>query len=241
MTEHPSEPTLAELVAVMAHDLNNPLAALVTNLSFIEGALGPAPSGEVGDALGDAIMLCDVLRRLSRNLDLIARREGVSSGVTVADLGQLTREAVGRLQTQAAAAELLLLLDPVPASGEAMVRCDRELMVRALDNLLAYAMEQAPSRSRVAVTAARGEGGVRVVVEHSRRPSGRRRRRRLCRAGSAGGACRRSTAGARRFCACASRSGSWVAGWRSRPRAGRSLVFACRRLLVDAKQDPPAS
>jgi signal transduction histidine kinase len=170
MSDSPSEPSLAELVAVMAHDLNNPLAALVTNLSFIEGSVAPKEGGDLAEALGDALMLCDMLRRLVGNLDLLARREALSGGASILDLGHLLRQAAERLRRQADAAEIVLEVDPAPPLGEILVQCDRELLGRAIDNLIAYGLEQAPSRSRITVTAARVPQGGHVVVEHRRKP-----------------------------------------------------------------------
>jgi K+-sensing histidine kinase KdpD len=77
---------------------------------------------------------------------------------------------VERINKQAAAAEIELALDPAPPLGEILVQCDRELLGRGLDNLLAYGLEQAPSRSRITVTAWREAGGGRVVMEHRRKP-----------------------------------------------------------------------
>lgn len=170
MTDLSSEPSLAELVAVMAHDLNNPLAALVTNLSFIEGAIAPKDGGDLAEALGDALMLCDMLRRLVGNLDLIARREALSTGASILDLGHLVRQSVERISKQAAAAEIELALDPAPPLGEILVQCDRELLGRGIDNLIAYGLEQAPSRSRITVTATREARGGCVFMEHRRKP-----------------------------------------------------------------------
>jgi K+-sensing histidine kinase KdpD len=164
------EPALPELVAVMAHDLNNPIAALVTNLSFIEGALSPPPGSEMSEALSDTIMLCDVLRRLVGNLDLIARRERLSGGTTIADVREFVRTLVERTRKQAIAAEIDLELEPKGSTSGAVVHCDRELLGRAIENLIAYALEQAPSRTQIAVSVAGDAKGVRVSVEHRRRP-----------------------------------------------------------------------
>jgi signal transduction histidine kinase len=167
MSDPSTEIDLAELIAVMAHDLNNPLAALVTNLSFIESAL-PADVGlDAVEALSDAVMLCDVLRRLVSNLDLIARREGISSMPVVVDLAPLVQQSVDRMRKQAAAAEVELVLEP--PQGGVLSRCDRELFARALDNVIAYALELAPARTTIRVSAVTHGQERRFFVRHQRR------------------------------------------------------------------------
>ncbi len=156
-------------MAVMAHDLNNPIAALVTNLSFLESTLSPEPGTEAAEALSDAQMLCDVLRRLASNVDLIARRGGQSGRVSACDLVVLGREAIERLEKQAAAAEITIVLDPSIRPGEVLVRCDRELCARAIDNLIAFGIERAASKSRVTVTSARSGDEARVEIRYAPR------------------------------------------------------------------------
>lgn len=155
-------------MAVMAHDLNNPIAALITNLSFLESSLGPGAGSEAAEALGDAQMLCDVLRRLAGNLDLLSRR-GAGGSLSSCDLADLGREAIGRLDKQASAAEVELVLDPALRRGQVVGRWDRALYARAVDNLLAFGIERAAPRSRLLVTAAREGAEARIEVRYTSR------------------------------------------------------------------------
>jgi len=170
MFDEPSDAPLDELMAVMAHDLNNPLAALVTNLSFLESAIRPVATTDAIEALDDAQMLCDMLRRLIGNLDLVARREAASTGPSSVDLAVIVRDAVGRLGKQAAAAEVSLAVSASLRFGEAFVLCDREFLARALDNLLAFAIERSPTGSHVDVTVESASGERRVLIRHRSRP-----------------------------------------------------------------------
>ncbi|MDC3954564.1 sensor histidine kinase [Polyangium jinanense] len=170
MADLGGDASLEELMAVMAHDLNNPIAALITNLSFLESSLAPGTSTETAEALADAQMLCDVLRRLAGNIDLMARRGGPSSGAnTASDLVLVGREAIGRLAKQAAAAEVELVLDAGLRQGDVIVRCDRGLCARAIDNLIAFGIERAAPRTRLVVTAAREGTEARVEVRYASR------------------------------------------------------------------------
>ncbi|MDC0749505.1 sensor histidine kinase [Polyangium mundeleinium] len=170
MSDPGGDASLEELMAVMAHDLNNPIAALITNLSFVESSLAPGTGTEAAEALADAQMLCDVLRRLTGNLDLVARRGGPPSGAASAcDLVLFGREAIGRLGKQAAAAEVDLLLDSALRHGEVMVRCDRGLCARAIDNLIAFGIERAAPRTALVLSAARDGAEARVEVRYTPR------------------------------------------------------------------------
>lgn len=169
MSDVGGDASLEELMAVMAHDLNNPIAALITNLSFLESALAPGTSAEAAEALSDAQMLCDVLRRLASNLDLVARRGGPQGAITGFDVAQLGREAIGRLDKQAAAAEVELALDPSLQPGRVLVRCDRSLCGRAIENLIAFGIERAAPKSSVTLSATRAGDEVRVEVRYRAR------------------------------------------------------------------------
>ena len=167
----PDETPLDDLVAVMAHDINNPLAALATNLDFLAGALPPEASEDASEALADARMLCDMLRRLASNLDLLSRRDEVGSGKQPCDLGAFARDVVGRYEKQAEASELALVLDAETRSGEVIVSWDRELFLRALDNLVALSLERARPQSEVVVGVGRVLDVPRLVVRFDPRPS----------------------------------------------------------------------
>ncbi|WP_348652713.1 hypothetical protein [Polyangium sp. 6x1] len=156
-------------MAVMAHDLNNPIAALITNLSFLESTLAPGTSAETNEALADAQMLCDVLRRLAGNIDLVARRGGHAGAPSACDLVLFGREAIGRLGKQAEAAEVELALDPALRHGEVIVRCDRALCARAIDNLIAFGIERATPRTGLVVSATQDGAEARVEVRYASR------------------------------------------------------------------------
>jgi signal transduction histidine kinase len=168
MSEQPSDFALHEIVAVMVHDLNNPIAALGTNLRFLETSLGPSQSADVVETLSDAHMLCEMLRRLVGNLGMLARPTLPQGGRLAFNVAQTAADAVAQLGKLAEASEVKLVLEPAARSKEVFVECDRELCARALDNLVAFAIERAVRRSQIAVYVVKAAGAV-VHVRFSSR------------------------------------------------------------------------
>jgi K+-sensing histidine kinase KdpD len=164
MSEKIDDVTLPEVVAVMVHDLNNPIAALATNLRFLETLLGPAPSSEMAETLSDTHMLCEMLRRLVSNLSLLGQTEPPTARRLTLDVVAMGAGTIERLRSQAIASEIKLVLDTAVGTGAVFVESDPMLCERALDNLLAFAMERATSRSQIVVSIMNTRRiGVRIV------------------------------------------------------------------------------
>ena len=164
--EPPPSPALAELVAVMAHDLKNPLAALVTNLHYLRGTLDGV-STDALDALDESALVCETLERLTRNLDLLARRDALEGRRYLVAVGALVDDVLGRARHHAATAGVELV-GPTAGAHEPVAFVDRDLFRRALENLLAHALEHAPRGSRVSVELTVDEGSVSVVITDAR-------------------------------------------------------------------------
>lgn len=152
MSDPTENATLPELLAVMVHDLNNPVAALGTNLAFLESLLKSSTSPEVAETLSDMRMLCDIMRRLIRNVSTIGQPRPPHVQLVSMDLVALVMASVERLAPQAMASDVTLQLDADQHTGRVFVEKDPELCERALDNLLAFAIERALSRSKIVVS-----------------------------------------------------------------------------------------
>lgn len=162
-----SEPTgnvsLPEIIAVMVHDLNNPIAALGTNLRFLETLVKPSTSPDIAETMADMRLLCDTLQRLVSNLGMIGQAELPAARKVPLDVLTLTTGAVGRLESHAETSELKLSFDSKFRTGEVFVQSDPVLCERALDNLLSFALERAVRRSTIVVTIVKAEQiGVRI-------------------------------------------------------------------------------
>lgn len=169
MSEKLGNVTLPEIVAVMVHDLNNPIAALATNLRFLENSVGPSPSAEVTETLSDMRMLCDIMRRLVRNLGALGQTSAPLARYVSMDVVALVMGSVDRMRKQAEASDLTITVESAWRPGEVFVERDPDLCERALDNLLAFAIERAVGRSPIVISVLKN-GPIGVSIRYKARP-----------------------------------------------------------------------
>ncbi|MBM4364480.1 MAG: HAMP domain-containing histidine kinase, partial [Deltaproteobacteria bacterium] len=88
---------MGELLALVAHDLRNPLSALHSNLGFLRSVLDDADP-DAREAIDDGLVSCDGLAQIIDNLDLLAgalREPGrVPEAGSFVDVGALLDEVV---------------------------------------------------------------------------------------------------------------------------------------------------
>ena len=145
----PRDADLAELVALFAHDLKNPLAALMTNLHFLRTTVEGLDE-DAAEALADSAVLCEVLERYIKNLDVVAAPPDPLGGAPGSvDLVRVAESLATRHRAQAKTTGVELAVEAAPDTPAAAV--DGELLVRAADNLLSNAIENAPPGSTVRV------------------------------------------------------------------------------------------
>jgi signal transduction histidine kinase len=163
-----AEEKLGELLVMLAHDLKNPLAAVVTNLGFVDSALRELGAPEdTGEALADARLACDSLQRILGNLELLARD---AANVLIAppgpestplDLGSVADEIVRKHEESATTRKLRLAIRLRDSHHH--VWADRDLVVRVVDNLVADAVQHAPLGSEVLVEIGRFPSDPKLV------------------------------------------------------------------------------
>jgi signal transduction histidine kinase len=131
-----------QLIALVAHDLRNPLSALHSNVSFV------VSSTDVGDperqeALDDAGVSCEALAHIIDNLDivsqfLIGRRQ--ASRIRISAAGVVS-EVVGRCERIARSHGSLLQVPREVLSNDICVRSNREMLARSLANLVCNSVQ----------------------------------------------------------------------------------------------------
>lgn len=153
-----------DFLAVVSHDLRNPLGAIVLHASALE-RLMPENTGE--QVRRQLRMLQRSAQRMNRMVAALLDAESLDAGVFGLDpaplsAARLVDEAVEMMADQATSRSLDLVAEVNDATGE--VHCDRERILQVFSNLLANALRFSPPGARVAVGCAPFEGGTRFWV-----------------------------------------------------------------------------
>lgn len=157
---------LGSLLALIAHDLRNPLSALNSNVGFLEST-PDLPDTEAKEALADVSASCSSLKHIIDNLELV----GLSVQETPISLER------SPLSLWEAVFEVLEGLQPIAASygarteftaqraGAPRVLVHRDMMSRALGNLIFNSIQNGGTSQPVVVSisTADGEGVVRIT------------------------------------------------------------------------------
>jgi signal transduction histidine kinase len=152
-----------ELIAMVSHELRNPLSAVVTSASILLRL--PTPQGDVRwkSCLENISRACDRMRRLIS--DLLDASDIEASNFTVepanCDTAPLIAEIVQMHHAVAAAKGVELM---AAASGPSVaLHCDRERILQVLENLVLNAIKFTES-GRVVVAARHDGSAVRFSV-----------------------------------------------------------------------------
>jgi signal transduction histidine kinase len=163
--EHEARVAREETLAVVAHELKNPLAAIYIALSLIDRQ---AASGLPGDRLRALVAR---IRRLSAGMDHLVRDLLDAAAI---EAGALTivkaPEGVEPLLKEAveshldAAAQKQIHLEAITSPGCPRVLCDRPRVLQTLSNLIGNAVKFTPVGGAVSARAEAIDEGVRFSV-----------------------------------------------------------------------------
>ncbi len=150
-----------ELVQLVAHDMRNPLQAIMANASFLEDATH-ATEQESRETTADIRSSADMLMRLIDNMVTVARLESPSAAAiqrVPVSLLSVVESAVERCAGIAANSEIGLSLE---ASEGARVMADPQLLDQLVQNLVTNAIQHSRRRSSVSLRVERS--GMRAAV-----------------------------------------------------------------------------
>lgn len=155
-----------QMLAVVAHDLRNPLAAIVSAGQDLEQALEARDPR--GDLAGRAELIAGATGRMSRLiedlLDVAAIQNGNLRLVTELHApARVAHEAIRVATPLAARAGVALALEV--DDGAPPLRCDRGRLLQVLGNLLANAIQATPRGGTVTLRLALEGGTARFTVE----------------------------------------------------------------------------
>jgi signal transduction histidine kinase len=158
--------TFGELLGLLAHDLRNPLSALHSNLGFLTSIV--REDGDAIEAVADGLVSCEGLAHIIDNIDLLGQTmRGVHYGEGARiDLFTLVGDVVSSARSMAESHNVTVVV--LPRSGDPpAVSGPRELLGRALSNLLRNSIQHSPSGASVQIAVVQDEAGAGVRVEDS--------------------------------------------------------------------------
>jgi signal transduction histidine kinase len=151
-------------MAILAHDMRNPLSALLTNIHFVQ-SIARGSTLDVDEALSDSALSCMILSQVIGNLEVLGRAFGPAN-LPLTPLG--TREAAGQAVARASAHATLAGIELVMMPGSGATVCVEPLFFgRALDNVLANALQYSPARGKVTIELATNGNRSGVFVSDS--------------------------------------------------------------------------
>lgn len=141
---------VGQLLALLAHDLRNPLSAIHSNLGFLMSAFPAGERGgqkasaqdEIGEAVSDGLISCDGLTYIIDNIELFGQslREAQKPGRGECDLAALVSDVVARCTPTADSYGVKLRFE-VSSHELQTVRVNRDVLARALSNLIRNAIQ----------------------------------------------------------------------------------------------------
>jgi len=153
------------LLALLAHDLRNPLSALHSNVGYLVG-LPQCEDTETREALDDASLSCECLVVIIDNLDVLARHlEAKPSASTMRfSVLAVVQEALSRCERIAASHGCRLSFNAGAEVGAIQVRANRDFLVRSLVNLVLNSVQHASGTTiEVAVSVVAGDCQITVT------------------------------------------------------------------------------
>ncbi len=155
--------TTAQLLALLAHDLRNPLSALHSNVGYLTAMLSGVDQ-DIVEALADARVSCDSLVTIIDNLELLGRVLGdvPAPGKTKLALAPVVEAVVQHHRSLAQSHGTSIELAAVDSGIQ--VESNREMLGRALGNLICNAIQYSPTGCAVIVKATTTAGACVVSV-----------------------------------------------------------------------------
>jgi signal transduction histidine kinase len=156
--------TREEVLAVVSHDLRNPLNAIVLGASLLEEFSSETWSARDQQQLRAIRNASQQMAGLIQDLVEVAALESGSAALSCEPLtaGELVAGAVELFHELAAQRGLTLHAEVAPDLPG--IEADRARVLRILSNLLGNALKFTPAGGTVTASAAPGEGGVRFSV-----------------------------------------------------------------------------
>jgi two-component system sensor histidine kinase KdpD len=143
-------PILAGLLALLSHDLRNPLSALNSNIGYLDAALDDLSPDE-REAIVDAIVSCDSLVNLIGSVDLLAKalRGDPSPPVEPTRVSTVVADVVARTSPLAASHGVALEVVRDAVDSPAQILVNRDMFERSLAYLVRNGVQYSRASGQV--------------------------------------------------------------------------------------------
>lgn len=150
----------------IVHDLNNPMTALLCSCEFLEDELKGTISETQRERFKDIYYVLNEMREMINDILRISKMEAGSMQLELkpVPVRDIITGAIKTMLPRAQAERKTLKAGAVPAL---MIKADREMVGRVLQNLINNALKFSPSSGRVRVQAASAEGGKEMLFSVS--------------------------------------------------------------------------
>ncbi len=154
---------LAQLLALLAHDLRNPLSALHSNAGYLQAAIG-SDNDDIREALDDVVSSCTSLGHIIDNLELlaVALEEPTTLERGPLSLSDIALDVVQQCGALAASYRVKLSLLTEPSGRACLVVANRDMLRRALSNLARNSIQHGTREASVEVHVS-CEGGFGIL------------------------------------------------------------------------------
>jgi signal transduction histidine kinase len=151
-------------LGLLAHDMRNPLSALQSNVSFLATVADPE-SDDMRDAVADTLASCDGLSHIIDNFEVMAHMLAGSPELDRGPVGivPLVNDVVGRSRAVAKSHGVDVKFTQ-PSDVAVRVVAHREMLGRALQNVLRNAIQHSPEGASVAVTVTVADGDCVITM-----------------------------------------------------------------------------
>jgi signal transduction histidine kinase len=157
-----------DLLAIVSHDLRNPLSTIVLSATLIESSAGQNLDPRLKKKTEGILRAAAQMTRLVGDLLDLARTERdqvLPLEKAPCDGTELARQAVDALEPLAFARHLRLATDF--ASGPCVLSCDADRIQQVLSNLIGNALKFTPEGGVITVSTGRAEGEIVFTVADS--------------------------------------------------------------------------
>jgi len=159
-SDDPYNGKLAELIHAIAHDLRNPLAAVVTNVEFSRRILRGGDADTI-EAMDDTVTACEVLRRIICNLDIVTQAKDVATTSHNVMVTQVVSEVTQQCRSRAR--QTGVTINTIGTESDARAMLDQRLFALACENVICNAIQYSPNDSSIDVEL-RADGAIVTVA-----------------------------------------------------------------------------